>query len=109
MNKPLWLGLGFFAVSMLAQGEEQNPLLGCWQCTSDGEPVPLRFEAKTYVIDGEPLPYEVVQGAIQVSEPDGYSRYPYILKNGQLTINFDDIPPLICARVSCPGKKSAVK
>lgn len=107
MNKQVCVGLGLLAFSMIAQGEGQNPLLGCWKCTSDGEPVPLRFDAKTYSIDGQPLPYEVVDGNIQVLEPDGYSRYPFSLKDNKLVINFEDIPPFVCVRTTCPDKKSA--
>lgn len=107
MDKQVWIGGAFLALSLMAHGEEQNPLLGCWQCTSDGQPVPLRFEANRYIIDGEPLPYDLAPGAIRVREPDGYSLYPYGFTNGQLTIMFEDAPPLLCARTSCPAKKGA--
>ena len=94
--------MGTMMLSMAAQGAESNPLLGCWQCDSGGSPMALRFNASSYVIDGEPLDYRLVSGAIQVPEPDGHSRYPYKLENGRLTIDVDDTPPLVCTRRACP-------
>lgn len=106
MNRRLWLGFGMLILSSWAWSDEPNPLLGCWQCNSDGESMPLYFSVKSYVIDGSPLPYQLVEGAIQVREPDGVVRYPYTLMNGQLTINFDNMPPLVCLRTRCKAGKS---
>lgn len=98
------MGLGLLGVVIVAQGEEANPLLGCWKCTSDSQPLSLRFEARRYFLDAEPQPYELGASVIRVREPDGYSNYPFTLKNGQLTINFDDAPPMVCHKANCPGK-----
>lgn len=67
----------------------------------------LRFNANDYVIDGEPLAYRLVPGAIQVPEPDGHSLYSYTLDNGRLTIDVDDTPPLVCIRKACRSGASA--
>lgn len=93
--------MGTMMLSMAAQGAESNPLLGCWRCESGDSRMALRFNANHYTIDGEPLAYRLVSGAIQVPEPDGHSLYPYTLENGRLTINVDDAPPLICTRSEC--------
>jgi len=91
-------------LSMVAQGAESNPLLGCWSCDGSESRILLRFDASHYVIDGEPLPYKLEGGAIKVPEPDGFSLYPYTLKTGHLTIHLEDSPPLICSRTACqPG------
>lgn len=93
--------MGTMMLSMTLHAGEANPLLGCWRCDSGDSQMMLRFDINHYSIDGEPLEYRLVSGAIQVPEPDGYSRYPYTLINGRLTIEVADTPPLICARVAC--------
>lgn len=100
--------MGTLMLSMTAQGAESNPLLGCWLCDSGDSRMVLRFNANHYVIDGEPLAYRLVPGAIQVPEPDGYSNYPYKLDKGRLTINVDDTPPLVCSPKVCPASASAM-
>ncbi len=98
--------MGTMMLSMTAQGAESNPLLGCWSCVAGDSPMTLRFDASHYVIDGEPLAYRLVGGAIQVPEPDGYSRYPYSIDKGRLTIHVEDSPPLVCSHAACsPGAK----
>lgn len=93
--------MGTMMLSVAAHGAESNPLLGCWLCTSGDSRMVLRFDASHYVIDGEPLAYRLVPGAIQVPEPDGYSSYHYKLDKGRLIINVDDTPPLVCSPRVC--------
>jgi hypothetical protein len=100
--------MGTMLLSMAAQGAESNPLLGCWVCDSGGSRMSLHFYANQYVIDGEPLAYRLVPGAIKVPEPDGFSLYPYKLEKGRLTINVDDTPPLICTSIACPAGATAM-
>lgn len=92
---------GGMLLTLSAQGADTNPLLGCWSCESGETRMALRFDASHYVIDGEPLDYRLVPGAIQVPEPDGFSNYPYVLNGGALTIHVDDSPPLVCVRRAC--------
>ncbi|HEY0721242.1 MAG TPA: hypothetical protein VGE50_08305 [Gammaproteobacteria bacterium] len=97
--------IGVLLLSPVLQASEPNPLLGCWQCSSDGSKMALRFDMAHYFIEDEPLAYRHVPGFIEIAEPDGYSRYPYSIDNGVLTIHMEDTLPLICQRSSCPGAK----
>ncbi len=95
------MAIGVLLLSSPLQAGESNPLLGCWQCSSGESRMALRFDVAHYTIEGEPLAYRHVPGFIQIPEPDGYSRYPYTLENGVLTIHLEDTLPLSCQHSPC--------
>jgi len=79
-------------VSLSYAGDDFKSLLGTWQCVTEEGTATLVFNSETSLsYNGEEMSCQLAPGIIRVEDEFlGYVDYPYVLKEGNLSITYPE-------------------